>query len=67
MYRALAIFFGLWALDLFMQKVQNNGDCSLSYPNEAPALADSWGQKFEDMYKKYEREVRLKRYSYIWR
>jgi ribonucleoside-diphosphate reductase subunit M1 len=43
-----------------MQRVQNNEDWSLFCPNEAPGLADCWGEKFEDLYKKYEREVRLK-------
>jgi ribonucleotide reductase alpha subunit len=48
-----------------MQRVQNNEDWSLFCPYEAPGLADSWGEKFEDLYKKYEREVRLKHYSSI--
>ncbi|KAE8783125.1 tRNA modification GTPase mnmE [Hordeum vulgare] len=38
-----------------MQRVQNNEDWSLFFPNEAPGLADCWGDKFEELYKKYEK------------
>ncbi|KAE8767028.1 Ribonucleoside-diphosphate reductase large subunit [Hordeum vulgare] len=49
------LFFALWVPDLFMQRVQNNEDWSLFCPNEAPGLADYWGEKFEELYKKYEK------------
>jgi ribonucleoside-diphosphate reductase subunit M1 len=48
-----------------MQRVQNNGEWSLFCPNEAPGLADCWGDEFENLYKKYEREVSWKFYFYV--
>lgn len=34
------LFYVLWAPDLFMQRVQNSGERSLFFSNEAPGLAD---------------------------
>ena len=55
--RARDLFYGLWIPDLFMQRVQSNGEWSLFCPNEAPGLADCWGEEFERLYSKYEAEV----------
>lgn len=41
-----------------MQRVQSNGEWSLFCPSESPGLADCWGEEFEALYTKYEREVR---------
>ena len=57
--RARDLFYGLWTPDLFMKRVQDNGTWSLFCPNEAPGLADCWGDEFEKLYIKYEREVGL--------
>ncbi len=38
--------------------LQANGEWSLFCPNEAPGLADCWGEEFEALYAKYEREGR---------
>jgi ribonucleotide reductase alpha subunit len=51
------LFYGLWIPDLFMRRVQENGTWSLFCPNEAPGLADCWGEEFEKLYTKYEIEV----------
>ena len=59
--RARDLFYGLWIPDLFMQRVESNGDWSLFCPNEAPGLADCWGKEFEALYGKYEREGRARR------
>ncbi|XBI35801.1 hypothetical protein VPH35_121440 [Triticum aestivum] len=59
--RARDLFFALWVPDLFMQRVQNNEDWSLFCPNEAPGLADCWGEKFEELYKKYEKAGKAKK------
>ena len=56
--RARDLFYGLWIPDLFMKRVQSNGQWSLFCPNEAPGLADCWGDEFEALYEKYESEVR---------
>ncbi|GJN29538.1 hypothetical protein PR202_gb17767 [Eleusine coracana subsp. coracana] len=60
-HRARDLFYALWVPDLFMQRVQNNGEWSLFCPNEAPGLADCWGEEFENLYKKYEREGKAKK------
>ncbi|KAK9379234.1 ribonucleotide reductase [Kockiozyma suomiensis] len=54
--RARDLFYALWIPDLFMKRVEENGDWSLFSPSEAPGLADVWGEKFEALYEKYERE-----------
>ena len=38
-----------------------HAEWSLFCPNEAPGLADCWGDAFETLYVKYEREGRTKR------
>ena len=37
---------------------QANGEWSLFCPNEAPGLADCWGEEFDALYARYEREGR---------
>ncbi|EFJ14283.1 hypothetical protein SELMODRAFT_156827 [Selaginella moellendorffii] len=59
--RARDLFYGLWIPDLFMERVRSNSDWSLFCPNEAPGLADCWGEEFESLYTRYEREGRAKR------
>ncbi|MBA3237526.1 MAG: ribonucleoside-diphosphate reductase subunit alpha [Parachlamydiaceae bacterium] len=58
--RARDLFTALWIPDLFMQRVEDNGDWSLFCPNEAPGLDDCWGQEFEQLYTHYEKEGRAK-------
>ncbi|XP_078179682.1 ribonucleoside-diphosphate reductase large subunit-like [Carex rostrata] len=60
-HRARDLFYALWVPDLFMERVQSNGQWSLFCPNEAPGLADCWGQDFENLYTKYEREGKAKK------
>ena len=54
--RARDLFYALWIPDLFMQRVEENGDWTLMCPNECPGLSDVHGKKFEKLYKKYESE-----------
>jgi ribonucleoside-diphosphate reductase alpha chain len=54
--RARDLFFALWIPDLFMKRVEQNGDWTLMCPNECPGLSDTWGEKFEALYEKYEAE-----------
>jgi len=56
--RARDLFLALWIPDLFMKRVEANGKWTLFCPNEAPGLYDSWGEKFEELYEKYEMEGR---------
>uniref|UniRef100_A0A7S0RKH5 Ribonucleoside-diphosphate reductase n=1 Tax=Pyramimonas obovata TaxID=1411642 RepID=A0A7S0RKH5_9CHLO len=59
--RARDLFYGLWCSDLFMKRVEANEDWSLFCPNEAPGLADVWGDEHEALYIKYEREGKAKK------
>ena len=44
-----------------MKRVEENGDWTLFCPNEAPGLADSWGEEFESLYESYEKEGKGKK------
>ena len=59
--RARDLFTAMWTPDLFMKRVEANGDWSLFCPNEAPGLADCWGDAFEKLYTKYEKEGRARK------
>ena len=59
--RARDLFYGLWTNDLFMKRVEANGDWTLMCPNECPGLADCWGEEFETLYQKYEAEGKGKK------
>lgn len=56
--RARDLFYALWVCDLFMKRVKDNDTWSLFCPNECPGLADVYGDEFEDLYTRYERENR---------
>lgn len=56
--RAHDLFFALWIPDLFMRRVDQNADWTLMCPHECPGLASVYGQEFDDLYTKYEREGR---------
>lgn len=59
--RARDLFYALWISDLFMKRVENNEMWSLFCPNEAPGLAEVWGEDFERLYEKYESEGKYRR------
>lgn len=59
--RARDLFYALWIPDLFMQRVEQDGEWSLFCPNEAPGLSDCWGDTFEALYTRYEREGRARK------
>jgi ribonucleoside-diphosphate reductase alpha chain len=56
--RARDLFYALWIPDLFMERVEADGDWTLMCPNECPGLADVWGERFKELYEKYEKEGR---------
>ena len=56
--RARDLFYALWVSDLFMKRVEEDGDWTLFCPSEAPGLADVHSAAFEELYLKYEREGR---------
>ncbi len=59
--RARDLFYAMWIPDLFMKRVENNESWSLFCPNEAPGLADCYGEDFEKLYEKYEKEGKFRR------
>ena len=59
--RARDLFYALWTPDLFMKRVEENGDWTLMCPHECPGMENSWGPEFEKLYLKYEREGRGRR------
>ncbi|RYZ46840.1 MAG: ribonucleoside-diphosphate reductase subunit alpha, partial [Sphingobacteriales bacterium] len=59
--RARDLFYALWIPDLFMKRVEEDGNWSLFCPNEAPGLQECWGEEFETLYAKYESEGRARK------
>lgn len=56
--RTRDLFLALWIPDLFMQRVESDGDWTLMCPKECPELYTSHGEAFEALYQQYEREGR---------
>ena len=56
--RARDLFYALWIPDLFMRRVEEDGNWTLFCPHEAPGLSDVYGDDFDALYTKYEREGR---------
>ena len=59
--RARDLFYALWIPDLFMQRVEEGGEWSLFCPNECPDLCDTYGEEFNALYEKYEREGKARK------
>lgn len=60
-HRARDLFYGMWVPDLFMKRVEADGDWSLMCPLECPGLSDSHGAEFDALYERYEAEGRVRR------
>ena len=58
--RARDLFLALWIPDLFMKRVDEDGDWYTMCPDECPGLTDSWGEKFETLYNKYVSEGKFR-------
>ena len=52
--RARDLFYAMWTPDLFMKRVEADGDWSFFCPNECPGLQDVHGEEFEALYASYE-------------
>ena len=59
--RARDLFYALWIPDLFMKRVEGNGEWSLFCPNEAPGLHEVHSAEFETLYERYESEGRARK------
>lgn len=54
MERARDLFYAIWTPDLFMKRVESDGNWSLLCPNECPGLDDVYGEEFDKLYTSYE-------------
>ncbi len=52
--RARDLFYAMWIPDLFMKRVEEDGQWTLMCPNECPGLYDSHSEEFEAKYLAYE-------------
>jgi ribonucleoside-diphosphate reductase alpha chain len=52
--RARDLFYAMWIPDLFMKRVEEDGNWTLMCPNECPHLFDTYGDEFEKLYTGYE-------------
>lgn len=54
--RARDLFYGLWIPDLFMKRVEKNENWTLFDPHACPGLSDCYGEEFEELYTRYEKQ-----------
>jgi ribonucleoside-diphosphate reductase alpha chain len=58
--RARDLFLAMWTPDLFMQRVEQDGDWTLFSPDEAPGLSDAYDspedKAFTRLYESYEKQ-----------
>jgi ribonucleoside-diphosphate reductase alpha chain len=65
--RARDLFLAMWTPNLFMKRVEEDGDWSLFSPDEAPGLSDVYDdpykftQEFTELYEKYEKQGRARK------
>ena len=59
--RARDLFYAMWIPDLFMKRVESNSDWSLFSPDEAKDLHETYGEEFEKLYDKYEKEGKARK------
>lgn len=52
--RARDLFYALWISDLFMKRVEEDGDWCLFCPDACPGLSNVWGDEYTKLYTKYE-------------
>ncbi len=58
--RARDLFLALWIPDLFMKRVEKDGDWCLMCPDECPNLVSTYGDEFEEIYENYESNGRYR-------
>uniref|UniRef100_A0A6C0E0A3 ribonucleoside-diphosphate reductase n=1 Tax=viral metagenome TaxID=1070528 RepID=A0A6C0E0A3_9ZZZZ len=59
--RARDLFYALWICDLFMERVQENGDWFLMDPNESQNLNEVYGNEYNNLYNRYVNEGKYKK------
>ena len=59
--RARDLFYAMWIPDLFMKRVESNSNWSLFSPDEAKDLHETYGEEFEKLYEKFEKEGKARK------
>jgi ribonucleotide reductase alpha subunit len=59
--KARDLFYALWVSDLFMERVKENAKWSLLCPHECPGLSEVYGDKFKELYTKYETDGKVRK------
>ena len=54
--RARDLFYAMWIPDLFMKRVEQDGQWTLMCPNECPGLCDVHSEAFNKLYLDYEKK-----------
>ncbi|MEZ2413862.1 ribonucleoside-diphosphate reductase subunit alpha [Muriicola sp. E247] len=54
--RARDLFYAMWIPDLFMKRVETDGNWTLMCPNECPGLFTHHSEEFEELYLQYEND-----------
>ncbi|RXW12348.1 hypothetical protein EST38_g13506 [Candolleomyces aberdarensis] len=52
--RTDSLFYALWIPDLFMERVEQDGEWTLFDPSVVDGLAGLYGERFSDVYRRYE-------------
>ena len=68
--RCRDLFTAMWVPDLFMKRVEEGGTWSLFCPDKAKGLSDVYGDEFEELYTKYEKEglaIKTLHASEVWK
>lgn len=68
--RARDLYYGLWNNDLFMERIELDQEWSLFCPDTARNLYKVYGDEFEELYTRYEREglaVRVIKARELWK
>ena len=50
------LFYAIWMPDLFMERVEADGNWTLMCPDRCPGLSNVYGQAFKELYERYEKE-----------
>jgi ribonucleoside-diphosphate reductase alpha subunit len=59
--RCRDLFTAMWIPDLFMRRVEAREHWTLMCPDECPGLSDCYGDEFDQLYERYERDGRGQR------
>jgi ribonucleoside-diphosphate reductase alpha chain len=55
--KARDLFYGLWICDLFMKRIELNGQWTLMCPDTFKGMSNVYGSDFEELYNSYEERI----------